>query len=284
MHLEKEVFVYPTENYYYFEFPAEGKLIAGNIALFANIRDDGKFSFSYFDRARVRDKNSSTQVREYSAKDGILVSKIDDFNYSITFKDKTVIFRLNDVGMVAPKRTTIFNEEVFIGTSFDESGIKFFLVYNNATNSFYWILNEDDFVPEKLINYSEDVFIGERTGFAFYNNKELDRKILFGVKFSNTFNNNWYDGPFDQLPDNYIKTGKIDIMKYIEKAYPNTINNTDIYSHYLINLAKRVAIHPHQDYYTAEELLNVVLQCNSSSSSKNEFYLCITTPKTEVHT
>jgi len=32
--------------------------------------------------------------------------------------------------------------------------------------------------------------------------------------------NNWYDGPFDQMPDNYVYLGQIEVQKYLEACYP----------------------------------------------------------------
>src|SRR5262249_18647492 len=47
--------------------------------------------------------------------------------------------------------------------------------------------------------------VGKRTGFAFYRDHRLDRKILIGVFEGNVLVNNYFDGPFDQLPDNFIE-------------------------------------------------------------------------------
>ena len=305
-HLDKEVFVYPSENYYYFEFPVDEKLIAGNIALPAHIRDEGKVSFAYFDKAKVRDSNISHVNKIYNENDGVIVKKIDDFNYSITFKDKTVDFRLNTVGIEPPKRIKLTQDEKFIGTSFDESGMKFFLLYNDATNSFYWVLDEEGFIPE-IFTKNESVIISHRTGFAFYNDEESNRRLLIGVNFGNTYNNNWYDGPFDQLPDNYIKTGKIDIKKYIEMVYPDIGNyieefekpsensqtphksalNIDVnksyskpsidkYSYFSNKPGVRVSINPYYDYDNEAELVEVVSRCKSLQLKQSEFYACIT--------
>jgi hypothetical protein len=43
-----------------------------------------------------------------------------------------------------------------------------------------------------------------RSGFAFYQDRRTARKILIGVYAENVALNNYYDGPFDQLPDNFI--------------------------------------------------------------------------------
>ena len=42
-------------------------------------------------------------------------------------------------------------------------------------------------------------------GFAFYKDKLLSRQILIGDFVGHTMLNDYFDGPFDQLPDNYVK-------------------------------------------------------------------------------
>ena len=73
--------------------------------------------------------------------------------------------------------------------------------------SFHYLLDEtvkvaDDFFPVK---YSERVLVGKRTGFAFYN--DTPRRILIGTFERNSQLNTYFDGPFDQLPDNFIRRG-----------------------------------------------------------------------------
>jgi hypothetical protein len=47
--------------------------------------------------------------------------------------------------------------------------------------------------------------MGKRTGFAFYQDGLRHRKILVGVYEANYRLNTYFDGPFDQLPDNFIE-------------------------------------------------------------------------------
>ena len=49
------------------------------------------------------------------------------------------------------------------------------------------------------------ILVGKRTGFAFYKDHQLNRKILIGAFEGNMRANNYFDGPFDQLPDNFIE-------------------------------------------------------------------------------
>ncbi|HKS63893.1 MAG TPA: hypothetical protein VJT13_19480, partial [Xanthobacteraceae bacterium] len=49
------------------------------------------------------------------------------------------------------------------------------------------------------------ILVGKRTGFAFYRDHRMNRKILIGAFEGNMRANNYFDGPFDQLPDNFIE-------------------------------------------------------------------------------
>ena len=48
-HLADEVFVYPTENYYYFNFSAGGRTFSGNFRLAPDARAQSRLHFAYFD-------------------------------------------------------------------------------------------------------------------------------------------------------------------------------------------------------------------------------------------
>ena len=77
------------------------------------------------------------------------------------------------------------------------------------------------------------ITVGRRTGFAFYLDHALARRILIGVEKSNALLNTYLDGPFDQLPENFIEgdmlkeaiihsdadaKGKIDRLGYYSKT------------------------------------------------------------------
>lgn len=271
--LDDNVVIYPTENYYYFIFPIKGKVIWGSMSLFANNRDDGLLDIGYiqkFDKNRQQDNfNAIGGGSNFTAKDGVLIKKIDNFNYSVAFEGKTVIFRLNDIGVKSP--STLTENETYVGPSFDESGLKFSLIFNNVENKLYWVLNEDDIVPETFTNYKDDIVIGDRTEFAFYFDKKYNRKILIGVEGLNVLQNNWYDGPFDQMPDNYVYTGQIELKKYLEASYPDITGRIDKYGNYIDEEGARIAVAPYTVYFSKEDLNAIVQMCKSESA----FYSCI---------
>jgi hypothetical protein len=205
--LPDRVNVYPTENYYYFSFFQSGVKYAGNIRIEPN--DDGGqiVHFVYFEEASEwhNDPHLTHIVLDQSR--GVRVERIDKFTYRISYKNKSVVFALNDLSDVTPPPSVIEKDETFIGPIFDESAIRFFLVYNSRLKDFHYILDEtkgvaDMFVPMPRTNR---ILIGKRTGFAFYRDHHLDRKILIGVYEGNMRANTYFDGPFDQLPDAFVK-------------------------------------------------------------------------------
>jgi hypothetical protein len=138
---------------------------------------------------------------------GVGVEKIERLVYRLSYGGKSVIFALNDLSQVKPPAGALAPGEKFIGPIFDESAIRFFLVYNSKLKVFHYILDEtvkvaDEFFPTRR---TDRIVIGKRTGFAFYRDRRRERKILVGVYEGNYRLNTYFDGPFDQLPDNFIE-------------------------------------------------------------------------------
>jgi hypothetical protein len=141
------------------------------------------------------------------ASNGVTLEKLERFVYRMTYGGKSVVFELNDLSLVKPPADALAPKETFIGPVFDDSGVRFFLVYNAAINNFLYILDEtvdvtDDFATGPR---GDRILVGKRTGFVFYRDRRRDRKILIGVYGENVDVNNYFDGPFDQLPDNFIE-------------------------------------------------------------------------------
>src|SRR3989338_3073747 len=272
--LESNITVYPTENYFYFRFPAHGKMIWGSFSLSADTRDQGVFGFGYSEHNE--DPNIADVWprvgggKELVAEDGVFVQKINDFTYSVTFENKTVIFHLNDVGLQLPQRFKLLPQENYVGPIFDESGIQLYLIFNKNVSHLYDVLNEDQFVPETFVQYTDDILIGSRTRFAFYDDKENNRRILIGVKGEDTLKNNWNDGPHDQMPDNYVYTGQIETQPYFEAHY-QLQGKIDKYGNYINQTGVRVAVAPYRVYFKEEELL-FIDYCKSINATQDQFY------------
>jgi hypothetical protein len=205
--LPERVKVYPTENYYYFGFVQNGIRYAGNLRLDASHRDDGKAAFAYFQDTSQWYEEDEGKHLLLGAEQGVTVEKVEPLVYRVTYQGKSVIFALNDLRHVKPPDGALSPDEKFIGPIFDESAIRFFLVFNAKLKVFHYLLDETEPVADQLFSPKkiDRILVGKRTGFAFYRDHLRNRKILIGAFEGNMRANNYFDGPFDQLPDNFIE-------------------------------------------------------------------------------
>lgn len=271
--LPDEVTVYPTENYFYFSFFHNGVQYAGNIRLDTLDRDDGIVHFAYFSSFTRWNEELINQYKKLAFDDGVEVTKLDKLAYRVKHEGKMVTFYLNDLSEERPASGELREDETFIGPVFDESGIRFHLVYSGKLKLFHYILNTDHAVPDILSpgRIFPEIEIGTRTGFAFYNDRIMDRKILIGVYEGNSMVNNYLDGPFDQLPDNFIdgdtlRKSFIDESPELEGKI-DRFGNTD-------GGASRVLITPYI-HYGSEYDLAVFAECaNEAGEDQDKYYRC----------
>src|SRR3954466_1812934 len=205
--LPERVKVYPTENYYYFGFLHDGIRYAGNIRLDASNRDDGKVIFAYFEDTSLWYEDAPVKHAILDASQGVTVEKVEPLVYRVTYEGKSVVFALNDLRNVQPPLAALAQDEKFIGPIFDESAIPFYLLFNTRLKIFHYVLDERGKVADSFFSPKgkDRILVGKRTGFAFYKDHHLERKILIGAFEGNMRANNYFDGPFDQLPDNFIE-------------------------------------------------------------------------------
>ena len=205
--LPQRVKVYPTENYYYFGFTHRGIRYAGNIRLDTSNRDDGKADFAYFEDTAQWYDDSAIQHLVLDAARGVTIEKVEPLVYRVSYQGRSVTFALNDLSQVRPPAGALGPDEKLIGPIFDESAIRFFLVFNPKLRIFHYVLDETESVAEQFFpsRKNDRILVGKRTGFAFYRDHRLNRKIMIGAFEGNMRANNYFDGPFDQLPDNFIE-------------------------------------------------------------------------------
>ena len=115
---------------------------------------------------------------------------------------------------------------------------------------------------------SEELVVCSLSGFAFYLDHEYGRKILVGVRAQNVKRNNYFDGPFDQLADNYIETDLL--SEYVQQAYPYTWGRINRYGCFTDDTDSRIAITPYYTYYSLDELIDHVAAC--TAQPEDEFY------------
>jgi hypothetical protein len=258
--LPERVQVYPTENYYYFRFALKGIRYAGDIRLDATDRDDGKVHFGYYEEPAEWKGEGDVDIEiVLDETRGVKVERLDRLVYRVSRGQRSVVFALNDLSQVKPPATALGPDEKFLGPIFDESAIRFFLIYNSKLKIFHYVLDETADVADQLVPMRrvDRLLIGKRTGFAFYRDHRLDRKILVGAFEANSDVNNYFDGPFDQLPENFIEGEAL--RQAIIESDPIVRGKIDRLGHYLDG-SGRYGIHPYM-LYRKEADLPVVHRC-----------------------
>jgi hypothetical protein len=252
--LPDRVKVYPTENYYYFKFNYGSVNYSGNIRLENERRDLGQLHFAFAPEFTEWKSQEPAVFKILTEADGVNLERIDAFSYRVTHGEKSVVFELNNLSHVVPPKDAMTPDERFIGPIFDESGVRFLLVYNQKLKAFHYLLDEtitpnEGFNPSKT---TDRILIGKRTGFAFYRDHKLNRKILIGVYEGNVRVNSYYDGPFDQLPDNFIegeslRNAILDVAPHLKGRIDRFGGSFDGETRYMIA--------PYMQYATEDELL-----------------------------
>jgi hypothetical protein len=271
--LPERVKVYPTENYYYFTFIYDGVPYDGNIRLDASNRDEGKVIFAYSED--LEEWRGETEVLHVilDASMGVMLEKLEPLVYRMTFQQKSVVFALNDLSQVRPPANALAPNEKFIGPIFDESGVRFFLVYDSKLKLFHYIVDETVKLPDQLerSRRSDRILIGKRTGFAFYKDHLRDRKIMIGAFASNMRVNNYFDGPFDQLPDNFIEGETL--RKAILEVAPYLKGQIDRFGG-SPDGSQRFAIDAYVPYQSEGDLYPVHRCATSTRGNAAAYYAC----------
>ncbi len=210
--------ILPTENYYYFDFVRGGKSYSGSLRLAADSRDRGILQFNCYETLTswIETPELAGAEHELSIGDGVAVTRLGALLYSVAYGGHAVTFSLNDLSQ-APNPALIGEGEIFAGRIFDESAIRFDIVYNRPLKLFYFVLDAQSPVPEAFVRFGESVYVGKRTGFAFYRDS-AGRHILVAVQEAALANNTHHDGPFDQLPENFF--GPLDFWRHVFDANP----------------------------------------------------------------
>ena len=270
--LPDQVTVYPSENYYYFGLHINGRQFWGNIRLAAGYREFGELSFAYFEFDEYASPGESkfTKAKIFTEEDGVGVEEVDRFTYDVSYQGKNVTFNLYQLPQEPPKLFELRENEVFVERTFDESGYQFFLLFNMEENYFFWVLNEEEGVPDILdpVVGHDDILLGRRSGFAFWDDG-FGKRVLASIRHHGVTRNDYYDGPFDQLADNYAK--EVKIREYIIKASPAMAGRINEYGYFIydqygnkVERPLRVAISTYQTYYTESQFTQFIERAKAS--------------------
>ena len=260
--------VYPTEGYYYYNINLSESVFSGNIRL--TDAAEGKVSFAYF---QVRNSSNSLSS-DFGKENGFFIKKISKNHYFAFYEGKLVLFRaFQDAVREAPKELSLLPGEEFIVVDHDESGIYFYLIYNNENKSFYYILDESRPLLEEYESLGKGLVVGNRTGFVFYNDSENNRMLLVGVDSFNIMYNNYYDGPFDQVFPFLDNRDRL----YASYPYTRYLHGLDQYGNFNDWEGSRVAISSYFNYWADPyETLEVLDSCENLSEDLTLFYSCLT--------
>lgn len=272
--LPDQVIVYPTENYYYFKFFDGPHEVWGNIRLDSEDRKMGKISFAYYLALnRPEAPFYLKQNLHYKIFDpdggGPTLQQIAPLSYEMAYRGKKVIFQLNDLPQTVPRGLKLQPSESFLYRTFDESGFQFALLFDDTSASFRFILDPTAPIPDTLVSIADHLYIGRRSGFAFYQDDELHRLILIGVDQKNLRENNYFDGPFDQLADNFVHDDTL--LQAFERAFPmvtgkitsrGVLFDTEKNEKY-----NRIALQPHLKYISYAHLLQFVTACEQEAGT-----------------
>ena len=259
--LPDDVQVYPTENYYYWRLAAGGREIRGNFRPASGLREKGQLSFAYAEWLEFPDaalaKGQLRAARLLGAAEGLGVTCPDPLTCDVVLAGKKVRFHLHALPQLPPAAPGLLGPgERFIARTWDESGLPFFLCYQTRSRCFFWVLNEEQPVAETFTELAADVSLGRRSGFVFWADPaRAGRKVLSAVRQASIQRNDYYDGPFDQLADNYA--AQVPLRATIEDAFPSLKGQIDLYGYFTSgpDRGQRVALTSYFAYADSAEAL-----------------------------
>jgi hypothetical protein len=278
--LPDHVTVYPTENYYYFKIFTNNRELWGNMRLDSEDRERGILDFAYFEVHGQTDPYfnlARSWYKPLSKEDGVEVKKISALSYEVTADGKTVTFNLNDLKQEVPAGMKLRPSEVFVSRNCDESGFQFVLVFDQVRRAFRFLLDESIPLPDLLHPFGKDIFVGLRSGFAFYQEPDLGRKLFFAVDSKNVDVNNYFDGPFDQLGDNFIDPKLFE--SYLTLAYPfyegKVKGRGDFVDQSGARSGSRVLVSAYFSYTSLRDLWTRIAECQALFSEQADLSSCI---------
>jgi hypothetical protein len=265
--------VYPTERYFYYQFPLGPRVVSGNIR-FADI-EDGVVTIGYFD-VNNPDDVVTARFDASDSKSGLLISYNPRAStVDLSLESMRTRFYL-DLSHVQPSDLDLLPGERVISGILDESGYSFDLVYWETDRSFYYVLQEDAVLPECLSPVITPggclLYFGAHSRFCFAFTPFAERLVLIGVLDENVRKNNWFDGPFDQVPP------KLGIGKLLEEAYPYVVEvgGIDLHGNFLTQPGQRVAISPYTTYTSGPNFIAQVDQMLDVDSLTPSFWTKMT--------
>lgn len=238
--LPAEPVVYPTEGYFYYKFQIGARTVSGNLRFID--ADTGTLHVGYFDD----EDNAQTRYHAFTAADGLMLSKVAEDVWDLAFDGLKARFRIARADL-APQATLkpVQGESVVSGI-LDESGNFFTLMWYEPKHAFYYVLNTDRGLTETFTPTSPGsrYRVGSESRYIVFDDQETGRMVLVGVKARNIRDNNYFDGPFDQVPPRLAIRAKL----YAAYPYSRGRGGLDEHGNFVDLDGQRVAISPYVDY------------------------------------
>lgn len=269
----------PSENYYYFGFYTAGRLVTGSMSLFPHERDSGVIGFGYTEKRGERQPASDDLLGgwgTFGAAEGVTVQHVGGRVWRVANEHRSVLFKVARATSSGGGSPRVRASESVVLRSLDESGLAFALVLDRRERKLFWALDESAVVPETFEPIGESLVVGARTRFAFHVDSAIGRRVLVGVDGYNVLGNTWFDGPFDQIPDNDIERGAVDLLGAVSIAYPQLADRIDRFGKYRDNPSTRIAIAPYLVYFSIDELREAARACRAESVTTSRRLSCLT--------
>jgi hypothetical protein len=260
--------VYPTEQYYYWRFDLRQRSVGGNIRLVD--ADRGILHVGYFDRA----DQAKAHYAPFGAGEDVGIEPLGEGRYRIQHAGREVEFVLARRALGCAGIPALLKHETCITGILDESGIPLKLLYDSIHRSFSFVLNEgfpriDALVPVE--GTSGSYLLDRRTDFVFYADPRARRTLLVAVSSRNVHDNNYFDGPFDQVPP------RLALKEKLEAAYPYLeLDPIDAHGNFTRRQGQRVAISPYLDYSSLDDAVAELTRREKSAVLPSQKWAALT--------
>lgn len=113
--------------------------------------------------------------------------------------------------------------------------------------------------------------LDRRTDFVFYADARARRTLLVGVSSHNVYENNYFDGPFDQVPP------RLPLKEKLEAACPYLkVDPIDAHGNFTRKEGQRVAISPYLDYSSLDDAIAELTRREKSAVLPSQKWAALT--------
>lgn len=262
--LPPETLVSPSEGYCYTKLFYRNAEVQVALNVAKSNTDRGVVTIGYNAVSRIPGLATTETLggeMEIGSEQGLSVSRSGD---TVVLSRGGLTRRLRMLPAESFQLPTAEQPDGYLFTAFDESGLQFHLVFRSQEKRFRWLLDERTAGAETWLKAGRMAF-GIRTGFAFWETQDSER-VLVGVSRTQVGENSWFDGPFDQLPDDVIDHSDR-FSQALESALPELKGKVDRHGRYLGDSGSRVAISPYQMYGSMD---GFAAEAESLAKSKGE--------------